>query len=182
MRLIRRWLRLMLPLALAPALFAQFGNNAQKLRGTEICSPLSPQGHNGYALTWNDSISCWAPTAVAAPGANTFTGAQKFSGAVQFTTFTGGGSQSTIRIDNSGNATLGPPYLTTPGAWSILQRDGNGDAGGNHFIQYLLITPASSAASCSNYQIWADANYLYVCVAGSSNNTSTIKRAALSSF
>lgn len=38
-------------------------------------------------------------------------------------------------------------------------------------------TPASSSATCTAGQLWADANYVYACTA-----TNTIKRAALASF
>jgi len=79
-----RLIRLSLLLALAVPLCAQFGVNAQKLRGTALCSPLSPQGHNGYLLTWNDSASCWSATAPtgATLGANVFTGTQTMTGAL----------------------------------------------------------------------------------------------------
>ncbi len=44
-------------------------------------------------------------------------------------------------------------------------------------VGVALSTPASSTDSCSTGQIWADANFVYVCVA-----PNTIKRAALSAF
>jgi hypothetical protein len=57
---IRRSFPLLLALAL-PAL-AQFGNNAQKLRGHGVCSGVTPSANQ--VLTWNASGSCWGAAAL----------------------------------------------------------------------------------------------------------------------
>jgi len=107
---------------------AQFGNSAQKLRGTALCSPFSPQGHNGYTITWNNSSSCWAITASGGatgftPGAGTLTGP-----ATNGTALIGSNNLSDIAtpataLANLGGAGLGANSFT--GAQSVTAATSN---------------------------------------------------------
>jgi len=53
-----RWIKaaLVLMLLVVPA-SAQFGNNATRLRGKNLCNPLAPT--DGQALVWNTTGQCW---------------------------------------------------------------------------------------------------------------------------
>lgn len=61
MALIKRVLWLVALLALASPAFAQFGSNALKLRGWNICNPLSPSANQ--VLTWDGTNNCWKSAA-----------------------------------------------------------------------------------------------------------------------
>jgi hypothetical protein len=165
----------------AMLVFAQFGSNANSIRGQRLCSPLGPPT-DGQALTWIAASNCWNPSGVATQGTTYTLGTGNYlqgsasgwqlgsvaaapafpiwnpiggSGAFHFLLLPGtDGSTNGIYLSNAADTTLtnlGQLSLIIRGATALVQT-ANFGTGTPVTVQNFGETPGSSALTQWNIQ------------------------------